>query len=69
MTAPNKHSHTNRATVIWERPGRLRSNITIVGICCLSARRFPVFVAAKPLARQPGCYRGWNPDRERTVPA
>lgn len=69
MTAPNKHSHVDRATVIWERRGRLCSNNTIVGICCLSARHFPVFVAAKPLDRQPGCYCGWNPDRECTVPA
>ncbi len=56
MTAPNKHSGAAHATVILERRKRFGANATIVGICCLPARRFAVFVAAKSNARQPGCF-------------
>lgn len=66
MTAPNKHSGAAHATVILERRGRFAAIATIVGICCLSARRFAVFVAANSNTRQPGCSCEHYPDLENT---
>jgi len=55
MTAPNKHSGAAHATVILARRRRFGANGAIMGICCLSARRFAIFVAVNSKARLPGC--------------